>query len=322
LDVDGDGFDDGSTTANQTGDFSFTTTLTHTSANQGENTLRVQATSDTSSVVATRELSIYYAVGSVVEFQSTLGNYAVELLDTDAPQTVANFKSYLASFTDSIVHRSVSDFVIQGGGFLIANDGSISANPERDPVPSEFTGNHSNVRGTIAMALFGTDADSGTNQWFINVADNSGLDASNFTVFGQVIGSGMSVVDAINALPGINLEVQTGEGALGEVPILGNLAFETIDGTVSINQGSRVLTGTGTTFLSDLVDSVGGAPGSAIRVGDEVFTISSILSNTSALVNVAATATQTNATIERHATPSKASYVVFSSIGEILNAGT
>ncbi len=322
LDIDGDGFDDGSVTANSNGDFSFSTTLTHTATNQGDNTFRVQATSDTSAVVATRELTIHYAVGSVVEFQSTRGDYAVELFDTDAPLTVANFKSYLSSFSDSIVHRSVSDFVIQGGGFLIANDGSISANPEHNPVDSEFTGQHSNVRGTIAMALFGTDANSGTNQWFINVADNSGLDASHFTVFGQVIGDGMSVVDVINALPGVNLEVQTGEGALGEVPVIGNLSFESIDGTVSINQGSRVLTGVGTTFTLDLVDSVGGAPGSTIRVGGELFTISSILNDTSALVAVAASTAHTNATIERHATPGKESYVVFSSIGEILNGGT
>lgn len=57
------------------------------------------------------------------------------------------------------------------------------------------------------MAKFGGEPDSATSQWFVNLADNSGLDEQNggFTVFGQILGDGLAVADAINDLPVINV---------------------------------------------------------------------------------------------------------------------
>lgn len=147
------------------------------------------------------------AGATVVEFQTALGNFSVNLFDETTPATVANFLDYVnnGAYTDSIVHRTEPAFVIQGGGFTF--DGSLPINdiPQNAPVTNEPE--LSNVRGTIAMAKRGGDANSATNQWFISLADNASvLDGQNggFTVFGIVTGNGMDVVDAIAALPRFN----------------------------------------------------------------------------------------------------------------------
>ena len=134
--------------------------------------------------------------------ETSIGNIEVELFDTVAPLTVGNFMNYVndGDFTNSFIHRSIPDFIIQSGGFTFEN-GAVGNVPNAPPVINEF--NRSNIRGTIAMAKISGDPDSATSEWFFNLADNSAiLDAQNggFTVFGQVIGSGMDVVDAIAAL--------------------------------------------------------------------------------------------------------------------------
>lgn len=139
------------------------------------------------------------SLATTVTIQTSLGGIDVELFDTSTPLTVANFLNYVNSgaYGSSIIHRSVPGFIIQGGGFKT----TTAAIPANAPVANEFKA--SNLRGTIAMAKLGGDPNSATNQWFINLADNSAnLDAQNggFTVFGQVIGKGMQVADAIAAL--------------------------------------------------------------------------------------------------------------------------
>lgn len=141
---------------------------------------------------------------TVVEFQTVMGNIEINLFDNSTPQTVANFLSYVnnGAYTGSVMHRSVAGFVVQGGGFAFDMAVPLQAIPTNPPVTNEPE--WSNVRGTIAMAKLGGDPNSATNQWFFNLADNSAnLNAQNggFTVFGQVVGNGMDVVDAIAALP-------------------------------------------------------------------------------------------------------------------------
>ena len=141
--------------------------------------------------------------GTIVRMETPLGKIDIELFDDTAPQTVANFLKYVndGDYTNSFIHRSVPGLIIQGGGFTFVNNISAPI-PADPPVINEF--NHSNIRGTIAMAKFPDDPDSATSQWFFNLVDNSeALDTQNggFTVFGQVIGDGMDVVDAIDALP-------------------------------------------------------------------------------------------------------------------------
>ena len=148
---------------------------------------------------------------ATVTFQTSFGSFDVELFDDVAPATVANFLNYVnrGDYRDSIFHRSVPGFIVQGGGFKT----DFSRVNQVGPVVNEFQ--RSNVRGTIAMAKLGGDPNSATNQWFFNLANNSAnLDNQNggFTVFGQVLGNGMAILDQIAALPRFNFSQITAAG--------------------------------------------------------------------------------------------------------------
>ena len=149
-------------------------------------------------------LPIRAGAGTIVRIDTNLGQIDVELFDDAAPLTVDNFINYAATgrFQNTIFHRAISNFIVQGGAFT----SDYAVRPTDLPVKNEF--NHTNIRGTIAMAKQPDNPDSATNQWFINLADNNdpnnplSLDNQNggFTVFGRVI-SGMSIADVI-AQPG------------------------------------------------------------------------------------------------------------------------
>ncbi len=145
---------------------------------------------------------------TVVQVETNLGEFFLQLFDDVAPQTVANFINYVITdrYDDSIVHRSEPGFVIQGGQLKI-EEGSTTIDFLRvgPTIENEFS--VSNTRGTIAMARVGGQVNSATSQWFINLGDNSGLDTvdEGFTVFGQVLGNGMEVVDAIAALQRVQI---------------------------------------------------------------------------------------------------------------------
>ena len=154
-----------------------------------------------------------------VVIQTPLGEVGVELFDAATPATVANFLAYLnnGAYTNSFIHRSVPGFIVQGGGFTFS-DGATVVIPTLPPVINEP--GISNVRGTIAMAKVGGNPNSATSQWFINLGDNAAnLDNQNggFTVFGQVVGQGMEVVNAIAALPVWN----AGGAPFNELPLIG-----------------------------------------------------------------------------------------------------
>jgi peptidyl-prolyl cis-trans isomerase A (cyclophilin A) len=148
------------------------------------------------------------AHATTVQIQTVMGNFEVNLFDKQTPKTVENFLSYVNSgaYTNSIVHRTVPDFIVQGGGYGYTGTLPPTAIPQSPSVLNEPI--YSSVRGTIAMAKLGSSPNSATNQWFINLKDNSAnLDFQNggFTVFGQVTGEGMAIVDAIAALNRYNL---------------------------------------------------------------------------------------------------------------------
>lgn len=156
--------------------------------------------------------------GTIVRFQSVLGSFNVRLFDSDKPITVENFLRYVDGnlYDNCMIHRSVPGFVVQGGGFraTVPSPPSISSFP---PILNEP--GIPNTRGTLAMAKLGGNPNSATNQWFFNLADNrANLDTQNggFTVFGQVLGDGMTVVDAIAAVPVFDAD---NGGVFGQVPL-------------------------------------------------------------------------------------------------------
>ncbi len=139
----------------------------------------------------------------MILLETTLGNITLELFETDAPLTTANFKQYVEDgfYDGTIFHRVIDGFMIQGGGF---EPGMIQKDT-RDPIANEASNGLANNRGTIAMART-MDPHSATAQFFINVTDNDFLnfrsetpDGFGYCVFGRVF-DGMDVIDAIKAV--------------------------------------------------------------------------------------------------------------------------
>jgi cyclophilin family peptidyl-prolyl cis-trans isomerase len=135
----------------------------------------------------------------LVVMETSLGTVKIRLYPDKAPATVQNFLGYVDAkfYDDTIFHRVIPNFMIQGGGL----DAHMNEKPARPPVKNESANGLSNRRGTIAVARTAIP-DSGTCQFFINVKDNPFLDRAKFNdgagycVFGEVV-EGMDVVDAI-----------------------------------------------------------------------------------------------------------------------------
>ncbi|GAA3993554.1 peptidylprolyl isomerase [Comamonas faecalis] len=136
-----------------------------------------------------------------VKLATTAGDIVLQLNAARAPKTVANFLQYVQDghYDGTIFHRVIDGFMIQGGGFTP----DMAQKPTRAPIPLEAANGLKNNRYTIAMART-QDPNSATAQFFINVADNTMLNAPNpdghgYTVFGKVV-QGQAVVDKIRAV--------------------------------------------------------------------------------------------------------------------------
>lgn len=149
--------------------------------------------------------------GPLVQFDTSLGRFNVELRPDAAPKHVANFLAYVAarSYAGTFFHRSAAldgtaVSIVQGGGYLLGASGTSTV-AKQSPVVLEY--NLPNARGTLAAART-SDINSATSEWYFNVRDNSTVlgptNGGGYTVFGRVIGNGMAVVDAIAALPRVN----------------------------------------------------------------------------------------------------------------------
>ncbi len=131
-------------------------------------------------------------------FETSLGNFEVELFEKEAPISSANFQSYVDDgfFDGLIFHRVIPGFMIQGGGF----EPGMKQRKTKAPIKNEATNGLKNQRGMLSMART-NDINSATAQFFINLVDNDFLDHSGpanygYAVFGKVT-SGMDVVDKI-----------------------------------------------------------------------------------------------------------------------------
>jgi len=137
----------------------------------------------------------------MITIKTNHGDIKVELFDEKAPITCENFRQYIADgfFNDTIFHRVIPNFMIQGGGM----EADMSQKRTRAPIKNEADNGESNRRGTLAMART-MDINSATAQFFINLRDNDFLDHGTrdfgYAVFGEVV-DGMDVVDAIAAVP-------------------------------------------------------------------------------------------------------------------------
>lgn len=136
----------------------------------------------------------------MIVIQTSKGDIFLELDSENTPLTVENFLQYVKSgfYNNTIFHRVIDGFMIQGGGFTPTMDQKAT----NSNLVNEAKSAKPNKRGTIAMART-MDPHSATSQFFINVADNGFLNFTGehsqgygYCVFGEVT-KGMDVVDAI-----------------------------------------------------------------------------------------------------------------------------
>jgi len=137
----------------------------------------------------------------VVKMETTNGDIYIELFQKEAPVTVKNFIAYVNSgfYSNTVFHRVIKGFVIQGGGFATG----MNMKKTYPPIQNEAGNGLKNKRGTLSMARTNV-INSGTSQFFVNLVDNRSLDHTDntprgygYAVFAEVI-SGMEVVDKIS----------------------------------------------------------------------------------------------------------------------------
>jgi len=150
-----------------------------------------------------------------VEMSTSAGVIRIELDDAKAPASVENFLSYARKghYDNTVFHRVIKGFMIQGGGF----EPGMKQKPTAAPVANEAANGLKNEHYTLAMART-SSPHSATAQFFINTTNNTFLDKDRaqdgwgYAVFGKVVG-GQDVVDRIE-------QVRTGRsGGHGDVPV-------------------------------------------------------------------------------------------------------
>lgn len=172
-------------------------------------------TSNLKMLIAIPIISLIVSCGTVpvqdgpanVIIKTSLGDIKVELDEQKAPATVKNFMTYVDNghYKNTVFHRVMNGFMIQGGGF----DTEFKQKPTKESIRNEATNGLKNERGTIAMART-ADPHSARAQFFINVVNNPFLDNKDtsqrgygYCVFGKVK-DGMDVVDKIKVVPAGN----------------------------------------------------------------------------------------------------------------------
>ncbi|MEI6564331.1 MAG: peptidylprolyl isomerase [bacterium] len=152
------------------------------------------------------------SANTTVVMETSEGNIEIELFGDKAPISASNFLAYVDAkyYDNTIFHRVIPNFMIQGGGF----EAAMNQKPTKAPIKNEATNGLKNDRGTLAMARTSV-VDSATSQFFINVANNDFLNNGardfGYAVFAKVT-AGMDVVDKIAAVR------TTTKNGMGDVP--------------------------------------------------------------------------------------------------------
>jgi cyclophilin family peptidyl-prolyl cis-trans isomerase len=170
----------------------------------------------------------------IVLFNTSLGSFQVELFENAAPQTVANFLKYVnaGEYDNTFFHRTATIAqsgigIVQGGGFSAASAPFPPAPPQIPSLTNPALPLESvlpNSLGTIAMARTSVPT-SGTSQFFFNSHDNTNTlpagASGGYTVFGQVLGNGLSILQAIEATKKLNDYFQIDpSNPLGPIPLV------------------------------------------------------------------------------------------------------
>lgn len=148
-----------------------------------------------------------------VEFETSIGNFTIELNQQQAPITVKNFLKYVndGSYVGTQFHRVIPGFMAQGGGF----DKNMNERSSYAPIRNEATNGLENLTATVAMART-SNPNSATRQFFINLKDNDFLNYSRnsagYAVFGKVT-KGFDVVRAMAQKPTRSM------GSMQDVPV-------------------------------------------------------------------------------------------------------
>lgn len=151
--------------------------------------------------------------GPKVKFETSLGDFVVELNQEQAPVTTANFLKYVedGSYTGTLFHRIIPGFMVQGGGF----DNKMTPKETYPSIKNEASNGLKNNTATIAMART-ANPNSATRQFFINLVDNDFLNADSrqagYAVFGKVI-EGFSTIQTMATQP-----THT-QGRMNDVPV-------------------------------------------------------------------------------------------------------
>ncbi len=172
---------------------------------------------DSNSPADTNAPAVAPSGNPVVVIETSMGTMTVELYLDEAPISVVNFLKYTDEkfYDNTIFHRVMSGFMIQGGGFEM----DMQKKDTHAMIQSEATNGLKNLRGTLAMARLPNGTDTASSQFFINHKDNAFLNHSDnslkgygYAVFGKVI-AGEDVIDKIAA-------VRTGVvGGMPNVPV-------------------------------------------------------------------------------------------------------
>ena len=344
VDADNDGqFDDGTVTADAFGVYSVPVVVTRKDLYTGDATandqltglqdIKLRATVNSETADSTVTVDLIKDSNSLVKFTSpvdtnTTQEYFIEMFSTEAPITVTNFHAYINAgrYESSIIHRSIATgttpFVIQGGGFTVEN-GLVNVVPKFNTITSEFNAARGNQTGTISMAHPG-NTNLGSSEWFINLNNNTDLNADSVdkrhTVFGRIVGNGMTVVNAIHALTETNLVDETGLTALTDVPYRKTfVGFDrTLTGTIQATANSTSVVGVGTKFTTELKGNVVAANGrSRIQINGTTFFVASIDDDTHLTLTQAPTTAGTGLTAKTDFNNDN-DFVKFSTIAEVL----